>query len=671
MSFLYPSFLWALTALSIPVIIHLFNFKRYKTVYFSNNRFLQAIQKKSQSFNRLKHWLVLLTRLLALACLVFAFAQPFLPAGENESNSNYASIYIDNSLSMKARGIESNLIDEARVKAIEIIESLPASYKIQIVTNNFDGKQQRYYNTREAIQLIDEVQPSYAFRTELEVRGRILSLWQALEEDVKGKLQVFLLSDFQKLQFLSLDQEYDESLNLTFLKFERANQTTNVAIDSVWFDQPVLQPGFDQNIKTRIRNYGNTELEGLSINLNLNGQLINASEFDLSPQENKELSFVIRPQNKSTYEGKLSIEAEEPFFDNDFYFSFKVEDPIQILVIGSTHKDLFNKLYQDSIYAVTFASLNQLNYGELSKYNLILLNELNSFPSGLGSALKEHLKGNGNIVVIPNLEVIDASNIFLQNLSIPSFGELKNKETKVAKVFWNDELFENVFSDRPKSPQLPKINTYLSLNSNKHFPILELENGSPLVSRFPKSNGQVIVMSTDFNKESGGLARHPIIVPIMLNSALYSQPKNQLYNLAGNESGQQFKRSNNNKDLPLIITVNDQDIIPPQRNKANFTEIFSLPAQIVPGTYEVKNDNSLIGHIAINTDSRESNWDFWTNEELENQTTSQNITLLKGDHKNLGSQINSAYNGYPLWRWFLISALLFLGIEILLLKLWK
>ncbi|MGB0178389.1 MAG: BatA domain-containing protein, partial [Owenweeksia sp.] len=126
MNFLYPQFFWALFALTIPVIVHLFNFRRYKTIYFSNNRFLQAIQKKSQSFNQLRHLIILCCRLLALALLVIAFTQPYIPAKESGAEqSSYAALYIDNSLSMKTQGPNGPLLDEARGQAVDIIKALP------------------------------------------------------------------------------------------------------------------------------------------------------------------------------------------------------------------------------------------------------------------------------------------------------------------------------------------------------------------------------------------------------------------------------------------------------------------------------------------------------------------------------------------------------------------
>ncbi|MBS1623579.1 MAG: BatA domain-containing protein, partial [Bacteroidetes bacterium] len=102
MQFLYPSFLFALAALAIPVIIHLFNFRRFKTVYFSNVSFLKEVKEETTSRSRVKHLLVLAARMLAVAFLVLAFAQPFIPKKNTNiaSGKKYVSVYVDNSFSM-------------------------------------------------------------------------------------------------------------------------------------------------------------------------------------------------------------------------------------------------------------------------------------------------------------------------------------------------------------------------------------------------------------------------------------------------------------------------------------------------------------------------------------------------------------------------------------------
>src|SRR5690349_16450291 len=122
MTFVSPVFLWALAAVAVPIIIHLFNFRRYKKVYFTNVKFLKELQQESKSKSRLKEILILIARCLAITCLVLAFCQPVIPDKNNTQKTSGAtaiSLYIDNSFSMVNITKQGPLFDLARNHARE------------------------------------------------------------------------------------------------------------------------------------------------------------------------------------------------------------------------------------------------------------------------------------------------------------------------------------------------------------------------------------------------------------------------------------------------------------------------------------------------------------------------------------------------------------------------
>ena len=136
MSFTYPAFLFALSAIAIPIIIHLFNFRKFKTVYFSNVRFLKEVKQETQAKSKLKHLLVLASRILAITFLVLAFSQPFIPAENNKIpvGDKTVSIFIDNSFSMDAINKNGTLLDEAK-KRIKIYMDTFKAEGIRITEN--------------------------------------------------------------------------------------------------------------------------------------------------------------------------------------------------------------------------------------------------------------------------------------------------------------------------------------------------------------------------------------------------------------------------------------------------------------------------------------------------------------------------------------------------------
>ncbi|MBK8505799.1 MAG: BatA domain-containing protein [Saprospiraceae bacterium] len=137
MQFLYPLFLAALATLAIPVIIHLFYFRRYKKVLFTNVRFLKEIKEESSIRSRLKNLLILLCRLLAVLFLVFAFAQPFIKRDENvKKGQKLISIFVDNSYSMASLSQDAPLLEEAKRKAKELVNAYDLEDRFQIISHD-------------------------------------------------------------------------------------------------------------------------------------------------------------------------------------------------------------------------------------------------------------------------------------------------------------------------------------------------------------------------------------------------------------------------------------------------------------------------------------------------------------------------------------------------------
>jgi len=147
------------TTSAIPIIIHLFFFRRFKKVYFTNVKFLKEVKEETSARRKLRNLLVLLMRLLAIAMLVFAFAQPFIPQSEEVQKGNKSvSIFIDNSFSMNALSSDTKLIEKAKQRAREVVNAYAVEDEFQILTNDFEGRHQRMVSREDALALIDEVQ---------------------------------------------------------------------------------------------------------------------------------------------------------------------------------------------------------------------------------------------------------------------------------------------------------------------------------------------------------------------------------------------------------------------------------------------------------------------------------------------------------------------------------
>ena len=202
MQFIYPNILFGLLAVLIPIAIHLFNFRKYKKVYFSNVRLLIQFQLRTRKQSQLLHYLVLATRILSIVFLVIAFAQPFIPLDSNMNlgKVNAVSVFIDNSFSMETSGDEGRIIDEARNKAVRIASAFDADDRFQLLTNDFEGRHQRFVSRDEFIQSVRETTISPAVRTLAEINSRQRDLFYRQRATSAVS---YIISDFQQSTLLT------------------------------------------------------------------------------------------------------------------------------------------------------------------------------------------------------------------------------------------------------------------------------------------------------------------------------------------------------------------------------------------------------------------------------------------------------------------------------------
>ncbi|MEM9144190.1 MAG: BatA domain-containing protein, partial [Bacteroidota bacterium] len=222
MQFTYPELLWALIALLIPILVHLFQLRRFKKTPFTNVKLLQRVVAKSRKSSVLKKWLLLCTRMLLLAALVLAFAQPFIPR-KNALSKKETVIYLDDSFSMQLKKDGVSLLDQA---IQELIQAIPSEEPFTLFTNA-----QVYERVR-----LKEVQndwlalPYTAKQLNLdEIRLKAQSFFGQSEEMIKN---LIVLSDFQE-RIAAKDSDSLAGMREHRVRL-RPDNLTNVSLDSIF-----------------------------------------------------------------------------------------------------------------------------------------------------------------------------------------------------------------------------------------------------------------------------------------------------------------------------------------------------------------------------------------------------------------------------------------------------
>jgi hypothetical protein len=682
MMFVHPAFLWALFTISVPIIIHLFNFRRYKKVYFTNVKFLKEIQHESKSKSRLKEILILIARCLTLACLVLAFSQPVLTDknAKIDLGANAISIYIDNSFSMENVQKQGPLLSIAKLRAKDIVKAFGNGDKFQVITNDFEGRHQRFYSKEDVVNAIDEIKISASVKSLSSVLKRQNEFLNG--SSVRNK-KVYVLSDAQKSTFDLLTANSDTSIRTTLVPLS-ANQVNNVYIDSCWFETPLQQKGFIQKLHAIVVNMGGNPVNAGSAKLFINKVPLAIASYSLDPMSKKEIQFTFEAKEKGFNFGSIKLEDYPISHDDELFFSFNSEINISVTLINGKEfkgdnnvEDLFTS---DSLFRLHSFSEQAIDFSTFKSSDVIVLNELSGMSSGLLSEISKFMSQGGSLLIIPSTNAdIDSYNQFLGSFQLPALQNLDTFSIKTDKIETANKFYTGVFEKMEDRINLPLITKHYktSRNSKSNFEnILTLQNGDVLLGLNRFGNGSIYLSSAPLNDYSGNFGKHALFVPTIYRICFNSLKASQLfYEVHSNNVISLKNEASTSEQPPHIKELNNKSDIIPEIHQVNNSMLLYTRSQISsPGFYQVIKNNIAVLPLAFNYSRTESDLACYTSDELIKMISDKgwkNFSVMDNTSEDISKQILEEAQGKKLWKLFIILALSFVLLEILLLRFLK
>ncbi|MDB5119678.1 MAG: hypothetical protein JWN56_896 [Sphingobacteriales bacterium] len=672
MSFIFPGFLFALFAVAIPVIIHLFNFRRFKKVYFSNVRFLKSVAQETSSYQHLKNRLILFSRILAIVFLVLAFAKPYIPsmAESNTSGQKVVSVFIDNSYSMETVNKQGTLLDEAKRRGKEIASAYSLNDKFQLLTNDFQGQHQRLLSYEDFLNAIDEVKISSSNR---DLNQIINKQQDVFASEPNASKSIFVISDFQRNLNSSEKLKVDSSISLNMVMLQ-ANTQPNISIDSVWFTSPVHRPGENEKLVVRLRNNSDEKSENVPIKLTVNKQQKAVGNASILPRATAFDTLSFNGLSAGWQEGELEITDYPIVFDDRFFFSFKVYDALPLLIInGSVENDYLNALYKaDPFFKASNVSAGNINYSELGNYPLIILNEIKDYSSGLVQQLKLYVQQGGSLMIFPSLETdLSTYRNFLQVLGTDLPNQVVTEKTKVVSINLQHLVFKGVFERSPQKLDLPIVDKYVSYTTGSRTSrqsLLELPGRKVFFNQYAFGKGKVYLSAVPLNAEASNFARHSLFVPILFQASLLSFQTQKIFYTLGDNQTVELPRINLNANQSLRVVKKNFEVIPDARQTSNSTRLYLADQVKETGNYNLLKGDSLLAKLAFNDNRKESDLSYMDEKELKSIFPDNKIETLKTGSAPITSHIKTSNQGIQLWKLCIILALLSLAAEVLLIR---
>ncbi|WP_347841372.1 BatA domain-containing protein [uncultured Draconibacterium sp.] len=683
MKFLYPTFLFALLAIAIPVIIHLFSFKRYKTVYFSNVSFLKDIKKESKKKSRLKQLLILAARILTIIFLVFAFAQPFIPANRDsqKSNQQLVAVYIDNSFSMNALSEHGQLLEVARNKALEICMAYPPGTKFRLFTNDLNPKHQHIFNKEQFIQQVSGIQSSPTVVPLSLIYNRFAN---KIENGADKNL--YLISDFQR----SISDIHNFSTAEIFSYYLPLvpNEVANLYIDSCWVEIPAHRLGQEENMFVRIKNVSKQNYQNLPLKLFLNDSIKSITNFSVEAQNEVVTNLKYNNTSSGIQLGKIEI-TDYPFtHDNNWYISYFVEPRLKALALYDNNTESKEGLsYLKALFAndeyVQLDEMNRQNLqvNKLGEYNTIFLLNIDNFSSGLLNQLETVVSNGTSVTLFPvMLRNPEPINNFLSIFKANQIVSIDSTKQDIASIDFENKFYAEVFKKREKNPVLPKINghyRFAGSTQSDEQTLLAFQNGDKALSQINYGDGKVWVFAFPLAKTNESFARDILFVPTLYNIVLNSLAKQDIAFTVGKNTFYNIPRNRQidlNATLEIAHTSSEENFIPAKSNFGRTVRLEFDDKIKTDGHYLVKNGMQTIASLAFNFNRLESDLRYFNATELENRLQDAqltNATLIREVQRNFTEIFDDLQNGKQLWKWCILLALLFIVAEVLLSRFWK
>ncbi len=682
MSFLYPLFLFALLALAIPLIIHLFNFKRYKILHFSNVQLLKRIKKESRKKSKLKQLFILLTRLLAIASLVFAFSRPFIPLSNRKSNSarQLVAIYIDNTFSMKALGEKGQLLEQARQKAIEIANSYRVGTQFLLLTSDFLPQHQFLLNREQFIQQVALIKESPRSPNLSEIYNEAL---QTIPASIKKtEKTLYILSDFQK-SGIDMKAIRPDTTLFTYLLPFMSDKTNNLLIDSCWFEVPGRKIGQQERLFVRIKNLSDQAYQNIPVRLTINDSLKAVSNINIAGQEQSIIELNYTNNSQGLQLCKAELDDYPIIYDNSYFLSYFVRGKLQALGITdfqSTSPDYLKTLFaDDELTAYEEFPDNNVQISRLKNFQCIFLINNQKISSGFKNELVSFVNEGGSLAIFPGRKSnLEDFNALLSSLNGKTIVSRDTASMGISEINYNHEIYRDVFKKQENEADLPVIKGFLNFSDRvqqNETVLLKFRNGKAALSVHPSGKGKVYIFAFTLDKENFSFVRHVLFVPTVYNMVLNSgEQQKYAYSIDNNEPVILNQNVNQNKLKIVNVRTKEEFLTEARTVGAGKKQLILDDMPKEAGHYLIQNENQPIQSVSYNFSRKESVPEFLNEDGLKKLIAGnefRQFQVIQSSEVNFSETLQDLNNGKQLWKYFIILAIFFLMCEMAIIRLWK
>lgn len=704
MTFLNPFLLLGLAAAAIPIIIHLLNLRKLKTVEFSSLRFLKELQKTKMRRVRIRQILLLILRTLLIVLIVLAFARPALRGSMSTIGSHAKStvvILLDDSPSMSVRTERGVVLTQATIAVgnlLNLIQDGDELYFIRLseVRHTEVFPPSTVSGVRDVLGEIKPSMETASFRDAFGAVAKVLAGTKNFNQEV------YLVTDAQATQFATTAKDSADLLDDKVKVFivETGKRQDNAGVTSLDVETRIVSKSKPVSIKSTVRNFSTSPMHTSLMSVYVDGARVVQKSLTISPGSTGVEDFSFTPKRRGILQGYLQIEDDALDADNRRFFALSVPENINVLMVGGKPQDtrlvsLALTLGGDSslagVFTTTQTTQQQLSSLDINKFDVLVFCGVKEFTPTDADRVAQFVRSGGGVAIFPD----DESNIANWNgtvfakLGIPGSRPAQAEAIGAGsseppsflsfdKVDYDHPLFQGLFEQSPvgrKAPisiESPRVFKAIKPQAGeKGHTIISLSDGTGFLTEYEVDAGRVFLFSVEANLGWSDFPVKGVFAPLLHRSIVYLAQ--------GNRSTSSCTVGDNINVTQRLLNLSAKNVytfrspggieerVVPRTSSISGLSAFESSPTTETGVYELRNENDVLRAVAVNVDPAESDLRHATDEEIAQFWNNIGVKESQAQRVQASDKIEATIlesrMGVELWKYLLVLAILVALIE--------
>ncbi|MBX2850614.1 MAG: BatA and WFA domain-containing protein [Phycisphaeraceae bacterium] len=692
-----PLMLMGALLVSLPIIAHLLNRKAKRKLVFPNIELLRSSAASQSALFRLRRWILLLLRALAVLLIVAAFARPLWsndPAIAESGNQGSAVVLlVDRSLSVQgSSGSVSGLramqasSDQVLAEMTSGVEVANVVYADAVPSAALPSMTSNLNVLRQELERLEATEQRADFNSAIAKAGKILS------EQSSGKAgQVVVLSDLQKsnwadVDFKAANTALPKGTKVTVLPAP-APAADNAMIGKPGYEPAIPMVGQPTMLRAQVKSFSGTPRD-IVVTLRVNGRKLETRTVKLAPEQSRDVVFTHGFDRVGDHRVAMTIEDDELNIDNTAHLAVRVLERVPVVIIGDSDP---NRSGTDTYflsravaprggtidsYEVRYVSTQEPVGAQFDQAAVVIIADSKPLNASLLKALQAYLVNGGSVIMYcdngPVQDKLASIAVGEEGLQVPwrpvqlrDLGAQGNW-VRLGEADWRSRLLRTF--DLPSQESLKQIAFRevwrVDDVQDTMRVVMAFEDGSPAIGQSMVGSGNLVVCNfspalgaSDLGKYGSFVAlTHAMVQALTPQSASGIDISPGMPLTIGGITG--FKPDG---DAPRVVGPDDKPIPDAMFSTLGDTLVASVRVAERAGFYRVMQGDYTLALAAVNVDPLESDPGRITEQALAELFSSAGANAVQADGNATGGLLD--LRGTPLWGWMAALAMLMLAAE--------